>query len=198
MNIIEATKYDKDDVVNILCGSFYSDPHIKYIVGDGSNKEKRYRRLMSYAFEQARANGMVTLSENRQAAAVWRRYNSSNMTLPLLIESILFFYFYGISGMKRIRDMEQLVHSAYPKEKSFLYLWLLGTLPKSQGLGYASALLHPVIEKGQAEQEDIYLETSKKENIAYYSKKGFNVYNTFNFGNNNEIELSLMRKVAGN
>jgi ribosomal protein S18 acetylase RimI-like enzyme len=194
MEILKATKNDKQSVVEILCGSFANDPHINYIVGKGKGFQSRYKRLMSYAFEQAQANGFIEISENRQSVTLWRRYTSKKLTLSLLVESIKFFYHYGILGMKRINEMEKVVQKDYPKDKSFLYLWFIATLPKSQGLGYGTALLNPILEKCQQEKTEVYLETSTKANVWYYQKIGFEVYDTLTLGQSNEIELSLMKK----
>jgi ribosomal protein S18 acetylase RimI-like enzyme len=196
MKVLKATRNDKETVVEILCRSFVNDLHIKYIVGQGNNYQKKYKRLMCYAFEQAYANGFIEISDDKQSVSIWRKYNSKKMTVPLLIESILFFYYYGISGMKRIIEMEKLVQKDYPEDKSFLYLWFIGTLPKSQGLGYGTSLLNPILEKCRQDKTEVYLETSTKTNILFYQKKGFEIYNTLSFGDSKELELCLMKKVC--
>jgi ribosomal protein S18 acetylase RimI-like enzyme len=197
MQILKATKSDKKSVVEILCEAFKNDPHIKYIVGQGKGFEKRYKQLMSYAFEQAQVNGFIGISDDKTAVSIWRKYNSKKMTVSLLLESLLFFYHFGISGMKRIIEMEKSVQKEYPKDKLFLYLWFIGTLPKSQGLGYGTSLLNPILEKCLQDNVEVYLETSTKRNVLYYQRKGFVVYNTLSLGQNCEIELSLMKKSIG-
>jgi ribosomal protein S18 acetylase RimI-like enzyme len=194
MEVVKANKNHKAAVVKILCGSFQNDPHIKYIVGKKAGAENRYKRIMSYAFEQAQANGFVDITSDGQAVAIWRKYDSKKMTFSLLIESILFSYYFGFGGMKRIVEMEKIVQKDYPKEGSFLYLWLIGTLPNSQGKGYGTALLTPILQRCVTNKTAIYLETSVLNNVDYYSKKGFEVYNKIVIGEDHEIELSLMRK----
>jgi ribosomal protein S18 acetylase RimI-like enzyme len=194
MKILKATKHDKESVVKILCGSFVNDPHIKYIVGQGNNNQKKYKRLMCYAFEQAYANGFIEISDDKQAVSIWRKYSSAKMTILLLLESALFFYYFGIAGMKRITAMEKIIQENYPKDKSFLNLWFIATLSLSQGLGYGASLLNPILEKCQQNKTEVYLETSTKSNVLYYQKKGFEVYNTLTLGQSNEIELFLMKK----
>lgn len=85
--IINARRKDKEVAVEILCNSFRSDPHINWMVGEGKGKQRRMKRLMSYAFEQGLVNGSVQLTEDRKAVAVWKNYQSHKMkdTNPLTI-----------------------------------------------------------------------------------------------------------------
>jgi ribosomal protein S18 acetylase RimI-like enzyme len=151
---------------------------------------------MCYAFEQVLANGILEITEDRKAVALWRKNDAKKMSLPLLKESLLFFFYFGLTGMNRIREMEKIVQKHYPKEKSFLYLWFIGTLPSTQGQGYGSALLKPILEDSETKRIDVYLETSTSKNVNYYLNRGFEVYNKVILGAQNEIILSLMKKSA--
>jgi GNAT superfamily N-acetyltransferase len=196
MKIIKTNKTHKKAVVEILCGSFLNDPQINYIIGSKPGKQKRYKRLMNYSFEQAQANGYINITEDLQAAALWRKYDSKKMTFGLFVESILFFCYFGLDGMKRIIEMEKLVQKDYPKKGSFLYLWFIGTLPQMQGRGYGAALLNPTLSKCMKEQKAVYLETSTKVNENYYLNKGFSVYNRVSIGDLEKVDLWLMKKEA--
>lgn len=95
MNIVQANRKDKARIIEILCLSFENDPQTNYILGSGSNQLKKRKRLMAFAFEFGLANGKVEMSEDKKAAAIWKKSGSKKMTLYLLYESILFFFSFG-------------------------------------------------------------------------------------------------------
>ena len=194
MKIIKANWADKEIVVSILRESFAQDPQINYIVGEGGNKEKRFKRLMSYGFEQAIVNGKVELTEDKKAVAIWRNHHSNKMTIRLLIENIRFLIDFGFNRLATISKMEKTIGANYPKDDSFYYLWFIGTLPQMQGKGYASKLLNSWLEKAQKERVEVYLETSTESNLAYYQKKGFELYDKIMLEGENPLLVYLMKK----
>jgi GNAT superfamily N-acetyltransferase len=84
--------------------------------------------------------------------------------------------------------MDDKCHKMYPEK--YLHLFIIGVLPEKQGLGLASLLLNPIIEKAKSENTPIFLETACEKNICIYKKKGFATY-----GNICEsgITLTLMK-----
>ncbi|MGL4631940.1 MAG: GNAT family N-acetyltransferase [Leadbetterella sp.] len=193
MKIIKATSADKQVIVDILCQAFAEEPQTLYMLGEGGNKQKRLARLMSYAFEKAMVNGKVELTEDKKAAAIWRNHHSQKWSFRLLIETLLFLKDFGFRRLSRITKMENSIVAHYPKEDTFYYLWILGTSPSVQGLGYGSALMKPWIEKSQKEQIQIYLETSTESNLSFYQKKGFTKYEQIILEGTNNQEVFLMR-----
>ena len=193
MNIIQANRKDKSRIIEILCLSFENDPQTNYVLGSGSNQLKKRKRLMAYAFEFSFANGKVEMSEDKKAAAIWKKSGSKKMTMYLLYESILFFFSFGWKGLKRISDMEKKISTFYPTEGIFRYLWILGTDPNVQGKGYGSAILSKAISSFQADSIPLYLETSTELNLNYYERKGFKLYHRIDLGNETDLTIYLMR-----
>ena len=101
MKIDKAIRADKTAVLKILKAAFIHDPQINFIVGDGKNHQKKYDCLMSYAFEQAAVNGHIEISEDKNAVAIWRNFNSNKISFRILIEDIFFLFYFGIKGLKR-------------------------------------------------------------------------------------------------
>lgn len=193
MNIVQANRKDKARIIEILCLSFENDPQTNYILGSGSNQLKKRKRLMAYAFEFGLANGKVEMSEDKKAAAIWKKSGSKKMTMYLLYESILFFFSFGWKGLKRISDMEKKIFKFYPTEGIFRYLWILGTDPNVQGKGYGSAILSKAISSFKTDSIPLYLETSTELNLNYYERKGFKLYHRFDLGNETDLTIYLMR-----
>ena len=100
--IISAQRKDKEVAVEILYHSFKNDPHINWMVGEGKNKPKRMRRLMSYAFEYGLVNGLVQLAEDRKAVAIWKKPRSHKMSFRLLLENVRFLLDFGFKRTVRI------------------------------------------------------------------------------------------------
>lgn len=191
--IIDAQRKDKAVVTEILYHSFANDPHINWLVGEGPNKRKRMKRLMSYAFEHCLVNGSVQLTEDRKAVAVWKNHRSHTMSVRLLLENIKFLFDFGFKRIARISQMEKEVSKRYPKDSYFSYLWFIGTQPHEQGKGYGSALLRPELKKASEEQRAVYLETTTKTNVSYYRKKGFVLYDKIITEGANPLTIFLLK-----
>ncbi|KAF5505738.1 hypothetical protein KNSL1_008208 [Colletotrichum chrysophilum] len=59
------------------------------------------------------------------------------------------------------------------RDNDCYYLVYLGTKPSARGRGYARKLLNDMIERADAENRAVYLESSSLSNNVYYSKFGF-------------------------
>jgi ribosomal protein S18 acetylase RimI-like enzyme len=176
ISIIDAQRKDKTQIINVLCVAFKNDPQINYILGDTQNKEKRLRRLMSYSFEYSMLNGDVKLSEDKKSVALWKDKSSHRMSFRMLIENILFLFEFGFKQIKIIEEMEKMIEANYLTNDDIYYLWTIGTLPETQGKGYASALIDAGIEKAKTQGKIVYLETSTQMNLIYYQNRGFEWY----------------------
>jgi GNAT superfamily N-acetyltransferase len=195
MNIINAQRKDKTRIIEILCQSFQNDPQINYILGSNGNKNKKLMRLMAYSFEFGLANGKVEISEDKNSVAIWKSSNSKKMTINLFYESILFFFTFGWSGIKRISAMEKKIAAFYPDKTIFNYLWILGTNPNEQGKGYGTAILSKAINNFEQNKVPIYLETCTDFNLKYYQRKGFELYHSMILDSETQLPIYLMRYV---
>jgi len=195
MNIIDAQRKDKTRVIEILSKSFQNDPQINYILGSNVNHNKKMKRLMAYSFEFGLANGKVEISEDKNSVAIWKSSNSKKMTINLFYESILFFFAFGWSGIKRISAMEKKIAAFYPDKTIFNYLWILGTNPNEQGKGYGTAILLKAINNFEQNKVPIYLETSTDSNLYYYQRKRFELYHSMILDTKTQLKTYLMRYI---
>jgi GNAT superfamily N-acetyltransferase len=74
------------------------------------------------------------------------------------------------TGMRGLTETER----KHPREPHW-YLAVLGTEPASQGRGIGSALMQPILDRCDTEGLPAYLESSKEQNIPFYSRHGFEV-----------------------
>ena len=71
-----------------------------------------------------------------------------------------------------------LVESKHPHEPHW-YLAVLGVAPASQGRGFGSHLMQPVLERCDSERTPAYLETDTERNVQLYERHGFKVTEKF-------------------
>jgi GNAT superfamily N-acetyltransferase len=193
MNIVRAQRADKARIVKVLCESFPNDPQTNYILGSAGNRATKLKRLMAYAFEYGMVKGNVEISDDGNAAAIWKNRHSGTMSVHLLVESILFLLTYGPSGLQRISAMEKRIAAFYPDNVSFNYLWILGTDPQQQGKGYGSAILTKAIREQELNKIPLYLETSSEANVKYYERKGFSLYHSIVLDSATSLTIYLMK-----
>jgi ribosomal protein S18 acetylase RimI-like enzyme len=80
----------------------------------------------------------------------------------------------GADANARFRAAEDTMRARRPADLHF-YLQGLGVDPPRQGEGLGSAVVHPVLERCDADRIPAYLETTKERNVGFYARHGFAV-----------------------
>ena len=80
--------------------------------------------------------------------------------------------------LPRLMRYLALVESKHPHEPHW-YLAILGVAPASQGRGFGSHLMRPVLERCDSERTPAYLETDTERNVQLYERHGFKVTEEF-------------------
>lgn len=190
VRLIKATYEDETTVVNILSTSFESDPHLKWMLAKSKNPDK-LNILMRYLFHETMQIGDIYMTEDKTAIALWKSEKQEKFTFEYVRRNLGFLFQIGVKSVLRILTNERFTHTQYPKTGKYRQLYLIGVLPESQGKGYASKLMNPVMEEMKKKSIPVYLETANTKNVQIYARKGFKTYNTwFKKG----LELYYMRK----
>ncbi|WP_220100812.1 GNAT family N-acetyltransferase [Chitinophaga oryzae] len=185
--MIKAAYTDKETVVRILTAAFADNKSVNYVVRQGRGRIARIRALMAYSFELCMLFGRVYLSEDRQACALTLFPDRKKTTLKtILLDLRLALNVIGPGRVRRVMQREVRIKAAYPATP-INYLWFIGVLPGRQHRGTGSRLLRQLIAHGQ---RPVYLETSMIDNVNWYTKRGFEVYQTLKFGHG---DLYLLR-----
>ena len=192
--IVKATRADKPKVLEILTEAFWNDPHINWFTGNGKNKKTRLKSMMSHAFESALGRGDVYLTEDREAVAIWRNSSQKVHNLYTLFENVKFLYHFGLRKVQAISALENLIHVEYPKDRSFYYLFIIGTSKGSRGKGLSSTLMNAMLDRADQHHLPVYLETANVNNLPIYNKKGFKTYKEIPVSGDNPITLYLMSR----
>ena len=97
----------------------------------------------------------------------------------------------GSRDYARSQKCEKFVGDTHEKimdHRPHYYLWGLAVDPNQKRRGIGAALLKPLIEKANADNMPIYLETHDETNVAYYQRTGFSLVHT---GKISEFGLSF-------
>lgn len=186
-----ATSNDEGKVVHILCNSFKNDPHILWML-EKSKYPKKLEAIMTYVFRQTLEVGTIYLTEDETATALWKSEKKEKINFEFIKRNLNFLFKVGLRSVVRILTNESFTYKQYPKNEKYTHLYVIGVLPESQGKGYASSLMNPVLNETEQNSEPVFLETANIKNVQIYIKKGFEIYNKWL---NHGIELYYMRKL---
>jgi ribosomal protein S18 acetylase RimI-like enzyme len=179
----KASYTDKPLVTQILTKAFDTNNSVNYTVKQDEKRKERIKKLMEYSFDVCYLFGAVYLSDDKKACALILFPDNKKTTLKtLLLDAQLALQVIGLTRIKRVLDRESRIHSGYPAGQPIFYVWFLGVDTAYQGKGIGKALLGELIKKSKELKRPLYLETSMPENVPFYLKSGFQVYNQLNFG----------------
>jgi GNAT superfamily N-acetyltransferase len=168
-----AAALDVEAVAGSLAAAFFDDPVMQWLIPDDRARTSRLARLFrTFLRHHYIELGSVWTTSDRSAAALWAppgRAIVPPARIALQMPSVV--RTFGRNVYIALR-MFTHVESLHPKEPHW-YLGVLGTRPERQGSGLGSALMHPVLERCDAEGIGAYLESSKESNIAFYHRFGF-------------------------
>jgi GNAT superfamily N-acetyltransferase len=168
LEVRPASRADRREVVRVLATAFADDPVMRWLVPTGLRLEPLFgahvrmanadRQVVDLALRDGEPVGAAIWHEPGYRPGPWRQLAS----LPR----------YAIAlrrNLGRGAELENLLHGVRPDEE-FWYLAGVGAVHRGEGIG--SALLQHRLELvgGPA-----YLESSKQENLALYTRFGFEV-----------------------
>ncbi|WP_428330365.1 GNAT family N-acetyltransferase [Mucilaginibacter sp.] len=174
--MVIATNEDGNIVVDLLTKAFVNNKSVNFIV-QHENNIKEIMALMEYSFDVCLLFGQVYLSNDKGACALIlypqkKKFNIRAIWLDikLVISTI------GLSRINTALGRESAIKKIQPKI-DMTYLWFIGVDPDNQHHGLGTKLLQEVIQQSEAKNLPIYLETSTLENLPWYEKLGFQIYN---------------------
>ena len=137
---------------------------------------------MAYSFEVCHAFGDVFLSDDKKGCALLLLPEQKRLTPRSVLWNIgLIRSAVGLGNLKKVVERESKIRKLHPKEPIY-YLWFIGVDPDAQHAGTGTGLLREVIGKSKEINRPVYLETSVPQNLYWYEKMGFEIYNELNFG----------------
>ncbi|KAK5660297.1 hypothetical protein OQA88_12837 [Cercophora sp. LCS_1] len=200
-----------------LAHAFAADDYAKYLVDPGDaadgvamspeGKWKLHVDLMTYSVASHCLSAMATtIGPDYDSVALWIPPGMSLDGWWTLLRSGMWRLYFTLSAEGRKRLFEEIIPLLHDTKASVLgdrdadawYLVYLGTKPNSQGRGYAKRLLEDTIQKADAENRPMYLESSSPANNVYYAKFGFEVKREISLKRgDNPVRLSVMVREPG-
>lgn len=185
----KATLADKPLIIDILSKAFDSNGSVNYVVKQNINRARRIRKLMDYSFELCFRFGEVLLTDNKQGVALILYPQRKKTTLKtILLDAKLASQVIGFRRTLKILERESKIKKNHPKE--LIYLWFIGVAPETQGKGLGSLLMNEIIKIANSQNLPIYLETSMEQNLPFYERAGFKIFNNIEF----DYNLYMLKK----
>jgi ribosomal protein S18 acetylase RimI-like enzyme len=173
-----------DAAAATLGEAFFDDPVLLIVAPDEATRRRWGSWFMSLPLQYGLRWGEVWGTEDVSAVAVWVPPDSGDMGLGrmLRVGSARMPFRLGMGGSRRFM---QALSATEPFHKAVhgphWYLVAVGTRSECQGQGWGSALLEVGTSRADAAGVPCYLETGTQSNIAFYTKRGFEIVGQTDF-----------------
>lgn len=161
-----------------LASAFWDDPLMQIVAPD----EKRRRSVAPWFFERALRLGIrwgdVVSNDDASAIAIWLPPGETELTPGRMLRAGMgaLPFRAGFNGTMRFMRAMPATEKFHKSVKvPHWYLLTLGTSPERQGQGLGTALMEAGTSKADAAGLPCYLETATASNVAFYTKRGFEV-----------------------
>jgi GNAT superfamily N-acetyltransferase len=173
----EIRKMTVDDcptVARAQARAFYDDPLQTWALPDASTRLEILERVFELLSRYSSVpRGESYTDVTRSCAAFWVPPGPFEIDREAAVAMAPILDLLGDAN-ERFRAAEDTMRANRPTELHF-YLQGLGTDPPRQGEGLASAAMHPVLARCDAEGIPAYLESTKERNVGFYERHGFAV-----------------------
>ena len=180
--MLKVNSAKRELAIEILTGAFNNNKSVNYIVRQDSQRLLRIKALMAYSFDMCMEFGDVFFSENGEACALILYPHLKKFSFyAFWLDIKLIFKAITIWGVAKTLKRESKIKAIQPKEP-MTYLWFIGVNHLFQHEGIGSNLLKEVIEYANQKDLPVFLETSTTENLPWYNRFGFQIYNEVELG----------------
>lgn len=159
-----------------LAAAFWDDPLMQVMAPDKGRRARVGPWYFSKVIDYGIRWGHVFCNEEASAVAAWLppdHSEASTRNMPVGIGLPLRAGIYGAMRYMRAMSITEKLHMAV--EGPHWYLMVLGTRPDQQAKGLGSELLDLATSEADLSRAPCYLETVTERNVAFYSKRGFEV-----------------------
>ena len=160
---------------DVLARGFEDDPVWRYLVPDDRRWAVHLGAVFGRMLRRSAEAGTTWTTSADEGVAVWAApgtwrtpWSEVLRSAPTLVRG------FGPGGLPRALRALGALEAGHPEEPHW-YLEFLATEPHLRGKGLGTALLAPVLERCDAEGLPAYLESSKRENLPFYARFGFEV-----------------------
>ncbi|MHA2425287.1 MAG: GNAT family N-acetyltransferase [Candidatus Thorarchaeota archaeon] len=180
---------EQDDIpaaVEILAEASVNDPYWVYLIQDPTKRFHFMRKYLRVNLRVEWTRGhLLGIGNPLEGIAVWKPPESPPAArIPILFATLSYLrllspFVIGLT-LKVIRVFRRYslwrTRNATPP---YYHLVLLGVRPSSQGKGYASGLIRPILKRADFEGTGAYVETTNPDNVPFYEHFGFELKGEF-------------------
>ncbi|GHF19472.1 GCN5-like N-acetyltransferase [Kordiimonas sediminis] len=164
----------------IIAESFADDPVNSWVFQNKKALEPFFTAVATKLYVK---HGFCHIHDDGLGAALWlsdktRKHIPLWNSLDILANIIRYS---GFSALKRGMMLDAAMDKVRPVQPHY-YLFAIGAVPEAQGRGVGSALLREGLRLADADEMPVYLESSKKNNVPFYQRFGFEVMDTLEPG----------------
>lgn len=168
-----AREGEAEGIARAMARAFADDPALGFLLGEGCTQERLTRFFSAELRVVAFPHEIVWTTEGLLGGAIWAKPGHWRVPMGATVAELpamasVFGRRLGLAFWARLR-MERL-HPAKPES---YYLAAIGLDPSQQGRGLGSALMHPMLDRMDAEGVPAYLEASTVRSRALYERHGF-------------------------
>jgi GNAT superfamily N-acetyltransferase len=156
----------------MLARAFDDDPFACWIWPPERRSPRALPRFYTWRVRSLIGQGETWTTDDHAGAAVWALPGSWRPSPVAQLDMLRIVPTIESARLGEVREGLELIDRAHPA-RPHLYLALLGTEPGRQRTGVGSALLEPVLARCDADGVPAYLESSKRRNIGFYERHGF-------------------------
>jgi ribosomal protein S18 acetylase RimI-like enzyme len=165
---------DAAALTTTMANAFRDDPFVSYLIPDRERHIRKLPDMFGLLFTLGRPFGGVDVTDNVEAAAIWRPPNTWHIPLhQYLTNGPRLLGIFGPYAFRALQSMDRL-EKRHPREPHW-YLQAIGTDPSFQGKGFGGILLRHRLAMIDAAGLPAYLEASKESNVPLYRHFGFAV-----------------------
>ncbi|OHB72274.1 MAG: hypothetical protein A2V70_10415 [Planctomycetes bacterium RBG_13_63_9] len=178
-SLVHLQKQQSASAVELLARAFKDDPFARYLrAGEASDEASDPApRLFSRCVRYSLLYGDVYTTPGLEGLSAWLPPGRSSMSLLGLARSGLLWTrcTLGRAAFRRfwrfLKLVEELKRQVAPPR--YWYLFLLVVDPAFQRQGLGDTLIRPGLERADRDGLPCYLDTTKRENLEYYQRHGF-------------------------
>ncbi|MBN1399093.1 MAG: GNAT family N-acetyltransferase [Bacteroidetes bacterium] len=173
--------FDINKAADCLSSSFMSYPVFVYLFPDITARRMKLKKVMTFLIKLAQKKGEVISFPNcEKCISIWYfPYNKSiSFTDAVQAGIIQLIFALGIKDFRKFMKLKNFrydIRNGLLKNNKYYFLDMIGVNPDYQKKGLASSLLDNKLKAIKNAGVKCYLETSNKENIAFYNKYGFKI-----------------------
>jgi len=199
-NLHKINKSEISQATTVLADAFKEDPLFKVLFGEAVKNSYKYTLVAKFMIKYCYKYGDVyASSEKFEGIMAITQDEYTCMSLWRMIRSGSIFPFLSI-GMKSFMKVASAlspmdeVRRKHMKNKSFVYLQIIGVASENQGKGHGGNLLKELIAMTNEAKLPIYLETETESNVRLYERFGFDILEKMSLPVINQPMWTMLRE----